>query len=340
MLSYRPLRHTFVLLAVCLACLTSISASGQVSASLSGRISDQTGAAVPEATVTAINMETGVSRTVVSNPSGWYQLLELPIGRYEVHASRVGFAEEMRKGIILVVGQDANADLTLQVGHVKEQITVTENVPVVNASTQDISGLVGEQQVRDLPLNGRSFDLLLTLNPGIVNFTSQKTGGTGVSNSSTGNNFAVSGNRPQQNIFLLNGIEFTGAAENNMQPGGPSQQLLGVEAVREFNVLRDSYGTEYGKRPGAQVIIVTQSGTNQWHGSVYEYLRNNALDAPNYFDQGSAPPFQRNQFGAAMGGPLRKDKAFLFANYEGFRQNLHQTSVAFARQPYPAYNPC
>jgi len=329
MLSYRPLRHTFVLLAVCLACLTSISASGQVSASLSGRISDQTGAAVPEATVTAINMETGVSRTVVSNPSGWYQLLELPIGRYEVHASRVGFAEEMRKGIILVVGQDANADLTLQVGHVKEQITVTENVPVVNASTQDISGLVGEQQVRDLPLNGRSFDLLLTLNPGIVNFTSQKTGGTGVSNSSTGNNFAVSGNRPQQNIFLLNGIEFTGAAENNMQPGGPSQQLLGVEAVREFNVLRDSYGTEYGKRPGAQVIIVTQSGTNQWHGSVYEYLRNNALDAPNYFDQGSAPPFQRNQFGAAMGGPLRKDKAFLFANYEGFRQNLHQTSVAF-----------
>ena len=122
----------------------------------------------------------------------------------------------------------------------------------------------------------------------------------------TGNNFAVSGNRPQQNLFLLNGVEFTGAAENNMQPGGPSQNLLGVEAVREFNVLRDSYGAEYGKRPGAQVTIVTQSGTNQWHGSVYEFLRNNALDAPNYFDQGSAPPFQRNQFGAALGGPIQK----------------------------------
>ena len=208
-------------------------------------------------------------------------------------------------------------------------MTVTENVPVVNSSTQDISGLVGEQQVEILPLNGRSYDLLLTLNPGIVNFTSQKTGGTGVSNSTTGNNFAVSGNRPQQNLFLLNGIEFTGAAENNMQPGGPSQQLLGVEAVREFNVLRDSYGAEYGKRPGAQVIIVTQSGTNQLHGSVYEFLRNNVLDAPNYFDQGSAPPFQRNQFGASLGGPLKKDKTFLFGNYEGFRQNLHQTSVAF-----------
>jgi len=329
MLRHRPLRYVFVLLAVCLTCVNPISTFGQVSASLSGRISDQTGAAISDAKVTAINMETGVARTVVSNHSGRYQLLELSIGRYEVHASKDGFAEKKRTGISLVVGQDATADLTLQLGQVKQQITVTENVPVVNASTQEISGLVGELQVRDLPLNGRSFDLLLTLNPGIVNFTSQKTGGIGVSNSSTGNNFAVSGNRPQQNLFLLNGIEFTGAAENNMQPGGPSQQLLGVEAVREFNVLRDSYGAEYGKRPGAQVIIVTQSGTNQLHGSVYEFLRNNALDAPNYFDQGSAPPFQRNQFGAALGGPLRKDKAFLFGNYEGFRQHLHQTSVAF-----------
>ena len=150
-----------------------------------------------------------------------------------------------------------------------------------------------------------------------MNFTSEKTGGIGVSNSTTGNNFAVSGNRPQQNLFLLNGVEFTGAAENNMQPGGASQELLGVEAVQEFNVLRDSYGAEYGKRPGAQVTIVTQSGTNQLHGSVYEFLRNNALDAPNYFDQGSAPPFQRNQFGGALGGPIQKDKTFLFGNYEG-----------------------
>jgi len=206
---------------------------------------------------------------------------------------------------------------------------VESDVALVHATTQDISGLVGEKEVKALPLNGRSYDLLLTLNPGIVNFTWEKTGGIGVSNSTTGNNFAVSGNRPQQNLFLLNGVEFTGAAENNMQPGGPSGDLIGVEAVREFNVLRDSYGAEYGKRPGAQVIIVTQSGTNQLHGSVYEYLRNNALDAPNYFDQGSAPLFQRNQFGAALGGPIQKDKTFFFANFEGFVQNLHQTSVAF-----------
>lgn len=156
-----------------------------------------------------------------------------------------------------------------------------------------------------------------------------KTGGIGVSNSTTGNNFAVSGNRPQQNIFLLNGVEYTGAAENNMQPGGSSQQLLGVDAVREFNVLRDSYGAEYGKRPGGQVIIVTQAGTNQLHGSAYEFLRNNVLDAPNYFDQGSAPPFQRNQFGGSLGGPIRANKIFLFGNYEGLRQRLQQTSLAF-----------
>ena len=139
----------------------------------------------------------------------------------------------------------------------------------------------------------------------------------------------MSGNRPQQNLFLLNGVEYTGAAENNMQPGGASQQLLGVDAVREFNVLRDSYGAEFGKRPGGQVIIVTESGGNQLHGSVYEFLRNNVFDAPNYFDQGSAPPFQRNQFGGALGGPIRTNKTFLFANYEGLRQHLHQTSVAF-----------
>jgi hypothetical protein len=330
MLEDRSWRRAFaILLAFSSICLLPIFLYGQVSASVAGRVTDPSGAVVAEASVTASNVDTGISRTALTDQSGRYQMLELPVGRYEVLASKAGFANEMRTGITLVVGQVATADLTLQVGAVKQQLTVTENVPVVNASTQEISGLVGEQQVRDLPLNGRSFDLLLTLNPGIVNFTSQKTGGVGVSNSTTGNNFSVSGNRPQQNLFILNGVEFTGAAENNMQPGGPSQQLLGVEGVHEFNVLRDSYGAEYGKRPGAQVIIVTQSGTNQLHGSAYEFLRNNVFDAPNYFDQGSAPSFQRNQFGAALGGPLKRDKAFLFGNYEGFRQNLHQTSVAF-----------
>jgi hypothetical protein len=196
--------------------------------------------------------------------------------------------------------------------------------------TTDVSGLVEEQQLKDLPLNGRSYDLLVLLNPGVVNFTSEKTGGIGISNSTTANMFAVSGNRPQQNLFLLNGVEYTGAAENNMTPGGASGQLLGIDAVKEFNLLRDTYGAEYGKKPGGQVSIVTKSGTNQWNGSAFEFFRDSAMDAPNHFDVGDAPPpFMRNQFGASMGGPLVRDKTFVFANYEGFAQDLHQTSVAF-----------
>lgn len=321
---YRLASLTLFLMFVCLP-----SARAQVSASIKGTVTDPSGAPVPSADVKTKNLETGAVRTTVTDEAGRYLVLSLPVGEYEIRVAKAGFQDAIRTGIHLVVGEEASVDLRLQVGVEISQITVTADAPIVSTTTRDISGLVGEQAVKELPLNGRSYDLLLPLNPGIVNFTSQKTGGTGISNSTTANNFAVSGNRPQQNIFLLNGVEYSGAAENNMQPGGTSGMLLGVDAVREFNVQRDSYSAELGKRPGAQVIIATRSGTNQLHGSIFEFLRNNALDAPNYFDQGSAPPFQRNQFGTSLGGPIRADKTFLFGNYEGFRQNLHQTSVAF-----------
>ncbi|MGH9741778.1 MAG: carboxypeptidase regulatory-like domain-containing protein, partial [Candidatus Acidiferrum sp.] len=301
----------------------------QVTANLTGMVTDASGARVSAASITVKNMETGATRHSVTDVDGRYKVLALPVGEYEIQASKAGFEEQVRSGVHLAVGQEVGVDLALHVGEVKQRVTVKEEAPIVNTTTRDISGLVGEQQIKDLPLNGRSYDLLLQLNPGVVNFTSQKAGGTGISNSTTANNFTVSGNRPQQNIFLLNGVEYSGAGENNMQPGGTSGMLLGVDAVREFNVERDTYSAELGKHPGGQVIIVTQSGSNQWHGSAYEFLRNNALDAPNYFDQGSAPPFQRNQFGVSMGGPVQADKTFVFANYEGFRQNLHQTSAAF-----------
>jgi hypothetical protein len=305
-------------------------AQAQVAAAISGTVTDQTGATVQQAVITVKDVETGAVRTATSGSAGEYTVYSLPIGAYEMRVNKQGFVEEVRTGVLLVVGQNAKLDFMLQVSGVSQRVNVTADAPMVSTTTADISGVVGEQQVKELPLNGRSYDLLLPLNPAIVNFTSQKTGGTGVSNSSTGNNFAVSGNRPQQNLFLLNGVEYTGAAENNMQPGGTSGFLLGVDAVREFNVLRDSYGAEYGKRPGGQVIIATQGGSNQWHGSAYEFLRNSALDGANFFDQGgSPPPFQRNQFGAALGGPIVKDNTFVFMNYEGFRQNLNQTSVAF-----------
>lgn len=314
---------------VLLICFCSLCSQAQVSARLTGTVTDQSGAAVSTADISAKNLDTGITRSAVTDKDGRYELFALPLGEYEVRAKKDGFTEAVRFGISLVLGQDANIDFTLRVGTVKEQIIVKGDAPLVSVTTQNVSGLVGERQIKDLPLNGRSYDLLLALNPGIVNFTWEKTGGIGVSNSTSGNNFAVSGNRPQQNLFLLNGVEYTGAAENNMQPGGASQQLLGVDAVREFNVLRDSYSAEYGKHPGGQVIIVTQSGGNEWHGAAFEFLRNNDLDAPNFFDQGAAPPFQRNQFGGSLGGPIRKNKTFLFVNYEGLRQNLHQTSASF-----------
>lgn len=305
-------------------------AEAQVTANIKGLITDASGARVAEAKVTARNTETGAVRTTVSEADGSYLVPALPVGVYEVTASKAGFQDSTRSGIELNVAQEADVDVCLQVSTAKEAVTVVENAPIVNTSTSDMSGFVGAKEIKQLPLNGRSYDLLLTLNPGIVNFTSQKTGGTGISNSTTANNFAVSGNRPQQNMFLLNGVEYTGAAENNMQPGGPSGMLLGVDAVREFNVERDTYGAEFGKHPGGQVILVTQSGSNDWHGSLYEFVRNNALDAANYFDApGGPPPFERNQFGVSSGGAIRKDKTFLFGNYEGFRQDLNQTSVAF-----------
>jgi hypothetical protein len=329
-----------------------LSAAAQVSAALSGTVTDPSGSLVRGANVIVKNIDTGATRAMLTDNQGHYEASALPVGQYELRADKQGFTATVRTGIGLVVGQEATIDLVLQVAGTNQQVTVNADAAPVGVTTTDISGLVGQEQIRDLPLNGRSFDELLTLNPGVVNFTWEKVGGVGVSNSTAGNNFAVSGNRPQQNLYLLNGVEFTGAAENNMQPGGASQQLLGVDAVREFNMLRDSYSAEYGKRPGAQVLIVTQSGTNDLHGSLYEFLRNNALDAPNYFDTGAAPGFQRNQFGASLGGPVQKDKTFLFGNFEGFYQHLHQTGVdlvpdANARNGYlpcklvtPAPNPC
>src|SRR5215475_6195418 len=275
-----------ILLAALLSILSSVFspvARAQVTASITGAVTDPSGAAVPSATVNVRNSETGSTRTTTTDSGGAYLILALPVGFYEISAAKSGFRDSTRSGISLNANQEVVIDLHVQVATSQSTVTVTEDAPIVSTTTSDISGLVGAKEIKQLPLNGRSYDLLLTLNPGIVNFTSQKTGGTGISNSTTANNFAVSGNRPQQNMFLLNGVEFTGAAENNMQPGGPSGQLLGVDGVREFDVQRDTYSAEFGKHPGGQVVIATQGGSNEWHGSLFEFLRNNALDAANFF---------------------------------------------------------
>jgi hypothetical protein len=302
--------------------LSGAALLGQGDASLWGSVTDTTGAGIPNAAVTIRNLETGTSRAVVTDEAGHFNAPALAVGHYEVAASKTGFQIDRRTAITLVVGAREEVNLRLQVGDVHQTVEVPANPGIIQITTEDISGLVGERQVKDLPLNGRSYDQLLTLNPGIVNYTSQRAGGIGTSNSVVGNMFAVSGRRPQENLFLLNGVEFTSASEINNTPGGVSGQLLGVDAVREFAVVKDTYGAEYGKRPGAQVNIVTANGTNQFHGSAYEFLRNSALDARNFFDHGDIPHFERNVFGASAGGPIVKDKTFFFANYEGFRQIL------------------
>lgn len=298
-----------------------------VGAAITGIVRDETDAVMTGVSVTVENLETGAKRKLTTDETGRYAAPSIAVGRYQLTAAKEGFSSQVKTGIELVVGQNASIDFTLPVGAVQQVVTVEEKAPTVAVSTQQTSGLVNEKQVKELPLNGRSYDELMTLNPAIVNYTSERSGSIGTSNSAVGNMFAVSGHRPQENLFLLNGIEYTGASEINNTPGGTSGQLLGVDAVREFNVVTDTYGAEFGKRPGAQVSIITASGTNELHGSLYEFLRNSDLDARNFFDQGTIPQFQRNEFGGALGGPIKKDKLFVFGNYEGFRQHLGLSDV-------------
>ena len=305
--------------------LLAVPGVAQVTAAISGKVEDPSGAVVRGATVTVKNLETGATRVVTTDDDGNFRALSLALGRHEVKVEKTGFKSVVRTGIDLAVGQEAVVNVRLDVGEIVQQVTVAEEVPVVNTTTAPVSGMVGERAVKDLPLNGRSFDNLIALNPGTVNYSAMKSANTSTSD---GNTFSVAGRRTSENLFLLNGIEYTGSSQLAISPGGVSGELLGIDAVREFNVLTDTYGAEYGKRAGAQVSIVTQSGTNSLHGTLFEFIRNSDLDARNFFDQGFVPPFRRNQFGGALGGPIKKDKLFLFGNYEGFRQALALSSVS------------
>src|SRR5712692_2627808 len=293
-------------------------------ATIMGTVKDVSGAVVQSAAVTVRHLETGLTRVAQADASGSYSVPSLPVGAYEITAEKMGFRREVRRGIDLVVAQEAVVNLVLQVGSIEQQITVTEQAPLVNTTLSSTSGLVSETQIKDMPLNGRSFDQLLTLNVGTSN-----------SSTNTLNNgwtmFSVAGKRPETNRFTINGIDYIGGNAPGLfiSPSGAGGQLLGVEAVREYNVISNTYGAEYGKRAGGQISVVTTSGTNQLHGDVYEYLRNSAFDARNFFDQTiGTPPFKRHQFGGALGGPIKKDKLFLFGNYEAFRQRLALSQLA------------
>src|SRR3989441_3220625 len=313
---------------------TCLSFAQTSTATILGTVKDTSGALVPGVSITVKHTESGLTRTVVSGERGAYTAPLLPVGAYEITTIMPGFKQVVRSGINLVVGQEAVIDLTLEVGAAAETVTVSEEAPLVNTTTSSTSGVITDQQVKELPLNGRSFDNLITLNVGVSNATSNTL------DSGAWNMFSVAGKRPETNRFIINGVDWVGgnATGQFITPEGASRQLLGVEAMREFNVLTDTYSAEYGKRAGGQINIVTASGTNRVHGSAFEYLRNSALDARNFFDQTiGAPPFKRNQFGGSLGGPLKKDKMFLFGTYEGFQERVSRSSASvvpgtFARQ--------
>ena len=302
----------------------SVLAHAQTTGTILGAVTDSTGAAVPGAAVRATNVETGISRATVTNAAGRYRIPELGLGLYSVEAQITGFQTEVRSGIRLTVGREAVVDLELKVGAITERVEVTAEAPLVQTKDSAVSYLADENTMRDLPLTGRSYTQLATLQPNVIsntNYSKHLTAGTGL-------NLIVQGQRPGANLFLLDGTEandFVGKT-----PGGLAGATLGVEAIREFSLLTGNFSAEYGHFMGGVVNVATRSGTNTFHGNLFYFLRNSALDAKNFFDRLDfpIPAFKRNNFGATFGGPIVKDRAFFFTNYEGLRERKGLTEIA------------
>jgi hypothetical protein len=318
----------WVFLIVALSILGTGQAYAQVSgATLSGTVTDPSGATIPQAQVVTTNISTGVSRNVTTDSAGFFTAPNLLPGTYEVRITATGFSTQVRTGITLTVGAQQALPITMQVGQVSQTVEVTTEAPTVELSSSALSATVNSTTVRELPLNGRSWTDLATLQPGVDAIQTQVsfTAGADRGNRGFGSQVSISGARPQQNNYRLDGISI-----NDYSNGAPGSVLggnLGVDAIQEFSVLTSNYSAEYGRTSGGVVNAITRSGTNQFHGSVYEFLRNSALDARNFFDQGSIPPFKQNQFGVASGGPIRKDRTFIFGDFEGIRQSKGITNV-------------
>jgi len=310
----------------CLAILTVILCvrpgmwAQVVGAGLSGTVTEATGAVIVGGRVKVVNTSTGVERVVTTNSSGFYAEENLLPGEYRVSVAAAGFQSETQE-VALTVGAQQVVNFRLTVGAETQVVQVIGRNDSIELASSELGATVGERTVRDLPLNGRSWTDLATLQPGVSAITAvaSYTGGSGRGNRGFGSQLTISGARPQQNNYRLDGISI-----NDYSNGGPGSVTggnLGVEAVQEFSVLTGNYSAEYGKTSGGVINAITRQGTNQLHGTAYEFLRNSVLDARNYFDPvGSKPSFRRNQFGAAVGGPIIKNRTFLFGNYEGVRQ--------------------
>ena len=303
-------------------CVTS--AWAQTSGTILGSVKDQSGAVLPGASVTVTNTETGISRTATSGAKGEYRFSAMPNGAYAVKTELSGFRAEVRTGVTLSVGQEVVVDMTLGIGNVSEQVTVTADAPLIDTTSATVSGLVDPKQMKDIPLNARSFIDLVPLQTGAVFADSGDQSAT----KGFGRKLSVVGTRYNQNSFLLDGADINDATGS---AGSAAGTLAGVETVQEFRVITNAYDAEYGKHTGGVISAVTKSGTNQYHGSLFEFLRNSKLDAAkwedNAFKNGQKASFKRNQFGGSLGGPIRKDRTFFFGSYEGLRQSLGVTQI-------------
>jgi outer membrane receptor protein involved in Fe transport len=314
---------TLVVLFAMVALSLTFAYGQTVGASIQGTISDKTSAVLPGAEITVKNSGTGATNNVLSDERGRYLIPLLQPGEYEVQVSLAGFATVSRSGIRLTVGQSAVIDVTLEVGQIAQDVNVVADATPINLTSAAMSGLVTDRQIRDLPLNGRSFQELALLQPGV---TAALAAGNDVVGGRTPK-ISINGARPEQNNFLLDGTDINNVY--NKTPGSVAGVLLGVEAVLEFQVLTNAYSAEFGRSAGGVINAVTRSGANAFHGSAFEFLRNSALDAKNFFDPADKPipAFKRNQFGATLGGPIARDKTFFFAAYEGLIERLGITGI-------------
>ena len=290
---------------------------------ITGTVVDSSARVIPNANVSITNVATGINRTVTTNEDGLYIAPNLLPASYELTFTAPGFKTDVRTGIELTVGATVSLNMTMQVGGSKEIVQVQTEAPDVQVATSDIGAVVNATTVRELPLNGRSWTDLATLQPGVNRILTQPdfSAGTDRGNRGFGQQLTISGARPQQNNYRLDGVSLNDYA--NGAPGSVLGGSLGVDAIQEFSVLTANYSAEYGKTSGGVVNAITRSGTNQFHGSGYEFVRNSALDTRNYFDDPtqSTPPYRRNQFGGAVGGPIFKNRTFFFADYEANRSS-------------------
>ena len=318
---------TMLVLAVFLTVLIHPVFAQVAGGSISGTVSDPSGAAVAGAQVIVEDKASGTSRQLVTGASGLYAAPNLTPGSYQVTVSSPGFSTIVRSGLTVSVGTETVVNLQLPLGATAATVEVQEAAPAVEAASSSTGAVVEGSTVRQLPLNGRDWTTLASLQPGVAVVRTQQNPGLSItrSNRGLGAQMTINGNRPQQNNYRLDGVSV-----NDYAGGSPASvlgQTIGVDAIQEFSVVTGNAPADYGKSSGAVVNAVTRAGTNEIHGTAYEFLRNSALDSRNFFDGSSVPPFKRNQFGGSIGAPIRHDKTFFFVDYEGVRQGLGISNV-------------